>query len=150
MGLWLIWWDACGAFCFLFVSAQPSLARGALHEVSANHCLLLQGEAVVWFSNYVIVFKVLGPWFNWNGWGIFHFCVFETIILLVEGSHFRAMLTSPGVTQRNSVSTRSFRSFGSTTILICFRLLRRMLSRILQIRSGGPSLLDVSARSAKL
>jgi len=60
----------------------------------------------VWFSNYVIVFKVLGPWFNWNGWGIFHFCVFETIILLVEGSHFRAMLTSPGVTQRNSASPK--------------------------------------------
>ena len=65
----------------------------------------MQGEAVVWFSNYVVVFKVLGPWFNWSGWGLFHLVVFETIIVLVEAAHFGAMFTSPGITQRNSVSS---------------------------------------------
>ena len=105
--MWLIWWDACGAFCFLFVrAARFTVAR--LRMCTAGdfrlfYHLSLQGEAVVWFSNYVIVFKVLGPWFNWSGWGLVHLVVFETIILLVEASHFRAMLTGPGVTQRNSV-----------------------------------------------
>eukprot|EP00227_Mantoniella_beaufortii_P005539 CAMPEP_0197609716 /NCGR_PEP_ID=MMETSP1326-20131121/51747_1 /TAXON_ID=1155430 /ORGANISM="Genus nov. species nov., Strain RCC2288" /LENGTH=107 /DNA_ID=CAMNT_0043178131 /DNA_START=42 /DNA_END=362 /DNA_ORIENTATION=+ len=78
--MWLIWWDACGLFCFFF------------------------GEAVVMLSNYVLVKHVLGPWSQWNAIGIVNLVFFESIIVIVTIAHWRAMMVCPGVTEKNTAT----------------------------------------------
>jgi hypothetical protein len=58
---------------------------------------------VTWGVNYALYTVVFDEFFKWSRWGIFHFVVFEIIILMIVVSHFRALLTDPGSVDRYTV-----------------------------------------------
>lgn len=83
---WLIYWDACGIFCFLF------------------------GEAVVWFAHYVTITKVVIPMlFQANRWPFWTLILvngicFQIAVIFLTIAHFRAMLTNPGTVKQNTAA----------------------------------------------
>lgn len=97
--LWFVHNDCMGLLCWLVVSgtapphASPLCAR--------SRCR--QSNAVLWYSNYVIVHVVLLPWLGWRLVGAVNFCAFETVVLLAFVSLMRTTFTNPGTAARNTV-----------------------------------------------
>lgn len=87
--MWLVWWDPCGALCWIF------------------------GQLVVWFVNYVIVSEMFVSFFRWSNWGIANCAVFETLIVLMVVAHVRAMCSDPGSVAQKTVTPEEI-SVGST------------------------------------
>lgn len=55
--------------------------------------------------NIALVKVVFMDFYQWSTAGCVLFALFETIILLIITSHFRALLTNPGALERNTVRT---------------------------------------------
>eukprot|EP01138_Halocafeteria_seosinensis_P015061 gb/GECG01015374.1/.p1 GENE.gb/GECG01015374.1/~~gb/GECG01015374.1/.p1 ORF type:complete len:479 (+),score=42.62 gb/GECG01015374.1/:1-1437(+) len=83
---WLIYWDICGIFCFLF------------------------GEAVVWFASYITITKISIPLMYQANRLVFQLFIagltgiFQSFVILITIAHFRAMLTNPGTVKMNTAA----------------------------------------------
>lgn len=79
MAIWFITRDWCGLACFLF------------------------GVVTTWFTNYVVVTRVILPWMGWTTRAFVHILALQAIVLLAFYSHVRCACTNPGTLLKNTV-----------------------------------------------
>ncbi|VDK68820.1 unnamed protein product [Litomosoides sigmodontis] len=59
-------------------------------------CALLTYLAMI-YADYVVIFWLITPIFMQSLWGVFHAVMFNTVLFFAFSSHFRAMVTDPGI-----------------------------------------------------